>query len=60
MAVIYPLKVTLVNVADNFEKDVTVYPFPKDKTRGQPYNIKLSKEFYIEESDFRFALFWSN
>ena len=53
MAVLSPLKVVITNVEEGFEKELEVYPFPKDKSREKPYKIALTKEVFIESSDFR-------
>lgn len=53
MAVLNPLKVVITDLKEGEEKEVLVHPFPKDKTKGQPYKISLTREIYIERSDFR-------
>jgi len=53
MSVISPLKVVITNMKEGQEEEIEAYPFPKDKTKGEPYKITLSKEIYIETTDFR-------
>jgi len=53
MSIISPLKVVITNMQEGQEEEIEVYPFPKDKTQGEPYKITLGKEIYIEATDFR-------
>jgi glutaminyl-tRNA synthetase len=51
MAVIDPIKVTLVNVEDDFSQEIETPLFPKNKEAGSR-KITLTKHIYIDRSDF--------
>ena len=50
MAVIEPVKLILTNVPEDFSHSIQAPLFPKDLSKGT-YEIKLTKELYIERSD---------
>lgn len=52
MAVIDPIKITLVNLEDSFSEVIESPLFPKNKELGTR-NIILSKTIFIERSDFK-------
>jgi len=51
LAVLDPLKVTIVNVPDNYKLELETPLIPKNKEAGNR-KIHLQKVFYIERSDF--------
>ena len=52
MAVLHPLKVTLINLPRDAPKMVSVPDFPAEPTRGQ-HEVPFSCNIYIEQDDFR-------
>ena len=51
MAVIDPLKVVIVNLADSHEESLTMANHPKDESRGTR-SVPFSRELWIEREDF--------
>jgi len=51
MAIIDPIKVTLVNLGDDFSQEIETPLFPKNKEAGSR-KITLTKNIYIDRSDF--------
>ena len=51
MAVIDPLKVVIVNLADSHEEALTMANHPKDESRGTR-SVPFSRELWIEREDF--------
>ena len=51
MAVIDPIKITFTNLLNDYERNITVYPFPKDINREGPYQIFLTKTVFVERTD---------
>ncbi|XP_051526111.1 glutamine--tRNA ligase [Myxocyprinus asiaticus] len=52
MAVLEPLKVTIINLPANAQKEVRVPDFPANEAKGS-HVIPFSKTIFIEQSDFR-------
>ena len=50
MAVLEPVKLILTNVPHDFSHSIQAPLFPKDASKGS-YEIKLTKEIYIDRSD---------
>lgn len=51
LAVIDPIKITLVNVEEDFHQEIETPLFPKNKELGSR-KISLTKHIYIDRSDF--------
>lgn len=51
MAVLEPLKVTIINFPSDKVMELTVPNFPGDESRGS-HTIKFDSVIYIEKSDF--------
>ncbi len=51
LAVLDPLKITLVNVPDHYKVEIETPIFPKNKEAGNQ-KITINKVIYIEKSDF--------
>ncbi len=52
MAVLEPVKLTLINVDDGFEEKLTAPDFPKDPSKGT-HEIYLTKEIYVDINDIK-------
>nr|AAT68085.1 glutaminyl-tRNA synthetase [Danio rerio] len=52
MAILEPLKVTIINLPTNAQKELRVPDFPANEARGS-HVVPFSKTIFIEQSDFR-------
>ena len=52
MAVLEPLKVSIIDLPPDTPSEVRVPNFPADETKGH-HVVPLEKTMYIEQSDFR-------
>ncbi|CAJ1084946.1 glutamine--tRNA ligase isoform X2 [Xyrichtys novacula] len=52
MAVLEPLKVTIINLPENSKSDVRVPDFPANEAKGS-HTVPFTKTIFIEHSDFR-------
>ncbi|XP_035014534.1 glutamine--tRNA ligase [Hippoglossus stenolepis] len=52
MAVLEPLKITIVNLPENSRSDVRVPDFPANEARGS-HTVPFTRTIFIEQSDFR-------
>lgn len=52
MAVLDPVKLTLVNIEENYAEKINAPDFPKDPSKGT-HEIHLTKEIYVERQDIK-------
>jgi glutaminyl-tRNA synthetase len=52
MAVLEPLKVTIVNLPADAPSEVSMPNFPADESKGS-HTVPFGKTLYIEQSDFK-------
>jgi len=52
MAILEPLKITIVDASADFPKEVTVPDYPADESRGS-HQVAAAPVLYIEQSDFQ-------